>query len=471
MEEYRRISYWMDSLGGPVTVRPALPGDVEADVAIVGAGYTGLWTAYYLAKLDPSLRVVVVEREVVGYGASGRNGGWCSALFAASHARLAREFGRERMHATRQAMNETVDEVGRVAAEENIECAYRKNGTFTAARSTAQVRSLRAELDEARSLGIDEGDLRWGDAESAAELIGVSNLQGVLYTPHCAAIHPARLARGLATAAERHGVEIYEETEVLEIVPGPSNGASGAGKAAAVARTGRVTAPVVVRATEGYTARLTGYERDVVPVYSLMVATEPLGEERVAALGSALASGTTFADGRHLIIYGQVTADGRLAFGGRGAPYHYGSEIQEGYDRDARVHASIEETIHELFPQLGEFRVTHRWGGPLGITRDWFPSVRLDRSTGLASAGGYVGDGVGTTNLAGRTLADLILQRETQLTALPWVGHESPRWEREPLRWMGVNASLRLMGAADRLEQRSGRPSRIASALGRLTGG
>ncbi|MGO9558989.1 MAG: NAD(P)/FAD-dependent oxidoreductase [Acidimicrobiales bacterium] len=462
MADYGDVSFWMDSLGEPVVPRVALPGDLEVDVAIVGGGYTGLWTAYYLAQLSPGLRVAVLEREVVGFGASGRNGGWCSALFAASHARLAREFGRDAMHAMRLAMNDTVDEVGRVAETEGIECSYRKSGTVTAARSAAQVVSMQEELTGARELGIGEEDLRWCDGLEASELFRGSGVRGGLFTPHCAAIHPARLARGLARAVERAGVSVFESTEVVNVVPGP--------RPVVVTRSGRVRAGTVVLATEGYTPGLAGHEADLVPIYSLMVATEPLGDERVASLGSALAAGATFGDGRHLIIYGQVTADGRLAFGGRGAPYHYGSEVRAEFDRNPRVHESIRRAIDDLFPHLGDFRITHRWGGPIGVHRDWFPSVRLDRRMGVASAGGYVGDGVGCTNLAGRTLADLILERSSYLVSLPWVGHESPQWEPEPLRWLGVNAGLLVMQMADVLESRTGRPSRLASALGRLTG-
>ena len=460
--DYRGISYWMDSVGEKVRARPGLPGDVDADVAIVGAGYTGLWTAYYLARRAPGIRVVVLEREVAGFGASGRNGGWCSALFAASDARLAREFGRDSMHAMRRAMQDTVDEVGRVVADERIDCSYRRSGTVSAARSAAQLQALRSELDEARSLGIPEEDLRFVDAAEASEMMRATAVRGALYTPHCAAVHPARLARGLAAAAERAGAQLYEQTEVTAVHPGR--------RPSVLTARGRVTAETVVIATEGYTVRLPGHERDVVPLYSLMVATEPLGE-RVAELGEALAKGTTFTDGRHLLIYGQVTGDGRLAFGGRGAPYHYNSDIRDAYDRNSRMHALLESSIGELFPFLGGVAITHLWGGPLGVPRDWFPSVRLDRRNGLAQAGGYVGDGVGTTNLAGRSLADLITGTDSDLLSLPWVGHTSRLWEPEPLRWLGVNAGLKAMQAADALEARSGRPSRIAGVLGRVTGG
>jgi glycine/D-amino acid oxidase-like deaminating enzyme len=183
-----------------------------------------------------------------------------------------------------------------------------------------------------------------------------------------------------------------------------------------------------------------------------------------------LAERETFSDYRHLIIYGQRTADGRLAFGGRGAPYHLGSRITASYDEVPRVFAALERTLGELFPVLRGVEITHRWGGPLGIARDWHSSVGLDRTTGLAWAGGYVGDGVSTTNLAGRTLADLVLRRDSPLTALPWVGHRSPRWEPEPLRWLGANAGLRAMTWADAAETRRGRPSRLANAVNRLLG-
>jgi glycine/D-amino acid oxidase-like deaminating enzyme len=193
-----------------------------------------------------------------------------------------------------------------------------------------------------------------------------------------------------------------------------------------------------------------------------MLATEPLPDDVWSAIG--LSDRQTFSDGRHLIIYGQRTADGRLAFGGRGAPYHLGSRIHPGFDLNSRVHRVLWQTLTELFPVLESYAVTHTWGGPLGIARDWSASCGLN-SDGLAWAGGYVGDGVGTSHLAGRTLADLILGRSTALTSLPWVAHRSRRWEPEPLRWAGINLGLQAMALADRTERRSGRPSALARAV------
>jgi len=209
-----------------------------------------------------------------------------------------------------------------------------------------------------------------------------------------------------------------------------------------------VRAAVVVRATEGYTARLPGLRRALAPVYSLMIATAPLPPSVWDRIG--LRERETFTDLRHLIIYGQRTADGRLAFGGRGAPYHFGSGIRPEYDREPRVFADLRRTLGVLFPALRDVPVTHTWGGPLGIARDWSASVGLDRATGLGWAGGYVGDGVATTNLAGRTLAALVTGADSDLVRLPWVNHRSRAWEPEPLRWLGANAALRAVALSDR---------------------
>jgi glycine/D-amino acid oxidase-like deaminating enzyme len=459
---YQRLSLWWEAVPAPLPARPALTEDLAVDVCVVGAGFTGLWTAHSLVRADPSLRVVVVEREVAGFGASGRNGGWCSALFSASDAALARRHGLDAMRAMRRAMQGTVDIVGASATSEGIDCHFEKGGTVDLVRSEAQKERALAGLEEERSLGFGEDDLRWLGAEETRALVGAAGAIGATYTPHCAAIQPALLARGLADAVERRGVRVFEHTEVTEIRPGSGNGAT------VVTAGGTVRADVVVRATEAWTPTLPGSRREIVPVYSLMVATEPLGADFWAEAG--LAGRATFADHRHTIIYGQRTADDRFAFGGRGAPYHYGSAVRSEFDHEPAVHALLRETLVELFPSLDGHRFTHAWGGPLGIPRDWHSSVGYDRRSGLAWAGGYVGDGVATSNLAGRTLADLIVGSESELTRLPWVNHHSPPWEPEPLRWAGVNAGLWTMKLADRSETRRGRPSRAAGVMGRLLG-
>jgi len=460
----RSISLWFDQLAAgpeteagdrdPLAPRPSLDGDTQADVVVVGAGLTGLWAAYYLLEADQSLDVVVVEQEIAGFGASGRNGGWCSALFPVSADGLARRHGRDAARAMRAAMRDTVVEVGGVAAAEEIDCDFAYGGTVTLARSRPQLERLGAEAAASAQWG-DEVHLL--DAAGVAEHLIADGVLGGTWTPDCARVQPAKLVRGLADVVSARGARIVERTRALRLSP-----------RAVVTDQGTVRARTVVRATEAWTSQLAGSRRDVAPVYSLMVATEPLSAAFWARTG--LARGQTFTDGRHLLVYGQRTRDDRIAFGGRGAPYHWGSEIGPGFDRDTRVAEHLRSALVDLFPGAAGARITHAWGGPLAIPRDWHASVGYDEDTGMAWAGGYVGDGVATSNLAGRTIADLVTGSNSPLVRLPWVGHRSPSWEPEPLRWAGITAGLRGAAIADLEERLTGRPSRVARALAPMLG-
>ena len=451
---YRGLSFWFDSLVesgvDDLAPRPVLPGPIAADVAIIGGGLTGLWTAYYLARADPSLRIVVLEKHIVGFGASGRNGGWCSALFPASTAKLERLHGRGQALAMRRAMIATVDEVGRVAAAEGIDCDYRKAGTVSLARSQVQLAAARAEVEEAARFGVDNITL-------VKPAHGAAGALAATFDPACARLQPAKLVRGLARVVESLGVTIHEGTEVIDWAPRRVSTALGA-----------VTAATIVVALEGYGAALPKTHRSVLPLYSLMIATEPLSDGIWGEIG--IEHGQTFADFRHLLVYGQRTADNRFAFGGRGARYHWASGIRDSYDLVPSVFEHLRKTLVDIFPSAASARVSHIWGGPLGVPRDWHATVSYDPATGIASAGGYVGDGLSTTNLAGRTLADLVLGRDSELTALPWVNHRSPQWEPEPLRFLGANLGTTAMAIADGEERRFGRPSVVAKLMAPLTG-
>ena len=424
-------------------------------MTVVGGGYTGLWTAYYLLELDPALDVLVLEAEHVGFGASGRNGGWVSALWPVSPDTLARRAGATATRAMLAELRATVAEVGRVTQAEGIDAGFVQGGAVLAARSPAHV--TRAKAYAAQCASWADGTV-WLGPQEAAERVRMTDLLGATYTPHCARIQPRRLVDGVAEAVRRRGGTVIEGAAVASAQPGVVRLADGA----------QVRTRHTVRATEAWTARLPGLRRRLAPVYSLMIATEPLPATVWDEIG--LAEREVFADHRHVVIYGQRTVDDRLAFGGRGAPYHWGSRIDPGFDSEPRVFADLEQTLIELFPVLRGYAVTHRWGGPLGIPRDWHPSVGYDPVARLGWAGGYVGDGVAASNLAGRTLAHLILGRACPLTELPWVGHRSPTWEPEPLRWLGVNAGLRVANWADAEERVTGRPAQLGMLLGTLTG-
>lgn len=449
-------SLWQQDRERLLSRRPRLDADVEADIVIVGAGFTGLWTAYYLLNAQPSLKVVILEREYAGFGASGRNGGWASSIFPVSLSHVAKIYDHGSALRLQAALNETVSEIGDVVAAEKISCDYAREGFVSLARNTAQLDRARATVAGAQAFGV--GD-QWKllDAAGARDMVKADGVLGGIFTEHCALLQPDRLVRGLAEAVERLGGVIYEDTAVEEINQGVARAARGS-----------VTATVVVRATEAYTPQFRRYRRDVAPLYSLVVATAPIPEDVRAQLN--LTGRSAFNDMRNLRIYAHPTADGRLVFGGRGAPYHFGSRVNARYDSNAQIHDKIIATMYDMFPQLRNVPVTHRWGGPLGVPRDWFPSVGYDRGAKLAWAGPYVGDGVATSNLAARILRNLLLDRPDELNKLPVVNHVSKRWEVEPFRWLGVNAGLQAAAAADLEERAFGKPSKIARLLENLTG-
>jgi glycine/D-amino acid oxidase-like deaminating enzyme len=457
-------SLWWSTLGDTTTPRGALREHLDVDVAIIGGGFTGLWTARELKRRDPTLQIAVLEKSVCGFGASGRNGGWASALYPVTDEALVARYGLDAFTHLRQELQEAVSDLGESLRDDGIDAHFVQGGSLTFARSEIQAARLRDEVTRSHEFGYSEGDLRWIDRDEAHQRATVQGSLGAAYTPHCARIHPARLVRGLARVNERLGVKIFENTTVTRIVVGRPGHA-----AQAVTTGGTVHARFVVRATEGFTPTLPRERRTVAPIYSLMIATAPQSASFWDEVG--LRSYETFADARHLIIYGQRTNDGRFAFGGRGAPYHFGSTVEERFDVNPKVFALLESTLRELFPTL-EGGVTHRWGGPLALPRDHSPSVLVDYTTGLASAGGYTGDGVVLSFVAGTTLADLIATPgvPTSRTVLPFVQHRTKRWEFEPLRWAGINVGLGLAAWADRVERRKGRPSRASALLDRLLG-
>lgn len=451
----KNLPVWWEGLQGALGTRPTLSHDIEVDVAIVGAGYTGLWTAFFLKEADPDLRIAVLERSHVGYGASGRNGGFCYDGFAAGADRIEAMSDLATTRDWAAALRETVDIVADVCSRNGIDCDLHKGGTIEFLANGGQVERAREDVESRRRYGWTEAMLRLMSRDEALAVGRARTVQGATFSTESAVIHPAKLVHGLARIAEACGVAIYENTDVTEILPGGVHTAGG-----------HVKASFIVRATEGYTPEVAGHKRDLAPLYSLMIATEPLSETLWEEIG--LANRETFGDLRHLVIYGQRTADGRIAFGGRGAPYSYASRVRRNAEFDHSVFAPVHAALLEVFPQLSGTAITHRWGGVLGVSRQWMPTAGLDRDSGLAWAGGYVGSGVAATNLAGRTLADLIMGADTRLTRFPWVNHRVRRWEPEPLRWLGINAALRVMRRADAVEAKTDKAAKSAEWLWRI---
>ena len=442
MSGFRGVSLWMHQLEEPLQPRPALAEDLHADVAIIGAGFTGLWTAYYLKCRAPHLNIVILEAQIAGFGASGRNGGWLMGNLLGED-RLLSGLSPEARAESFDLLHGIPDEVARVCAQEGIDCDLRKGGVlYAAARYPEQERRLREMLEGYREQGLGEGDYAWLSPQALREQLNVANAYGGVYSPHCATIQPAKLVRGLARVVESLGVRIFEQSPVLRWQAGEVTTAKA-----------RIKADWVVPAVEGYSSELPPLGKHLVAAQSLIVATEPLPPDVWARIG--LGRGQAFSENSRQVTYGQRTLDDRLVFGARGG-YRFGGRLRQDFNLTADERGLRQHLFGDLFPALRDARLTHAWGGNLGVARRFQPHMLVDRRQQVALAGGYGGEGVGASNLGGRTLADLILGRDTQLARQPWAFQDRaiaslPRWEPEPLRWLGYNAIIRSFMLEDRV--------------------
>ncbi len=452
------VSFWYSSTELPA-YRDPLPGDVEADVCIVGAGLTGLWTAYYLKREQPDLRIVLLEKEFAGFGASGRNGGWLSSELAGSRSAYASTHGHQGVVDLLRAMRGAVDEVIDVARAEKIDADIVKDGLLHVARNRAQLGRLHESLEYEKFWGADSDDYVLLTQSDLDARIVIEGSRAGTFSPHCARVQPAKLVQGIAAAVERLGVTIYEQTTVHTITPQKAHTDRGI-----------VRAPIVLRCLEGFTPGIAGERRTWLPMNSSMIVTDPLPDSVMAQIGWSGAE--LLGDAAHAYMYAQRTADNRIALGGRGIPYRFGSRTDDhGATQDWTIRA-LTDLLHNMFPAASDVPISQAWCGVLGVPREWRRTIRLGHAKGLGTAGGYVGSGLTTTNLAGRTLADLVLRRDTELTRLPWVGRRVRRWEPEPLRWLGVQAMYTLYREADRREFQRDLPrtSKIARVANMITG-
>lgn len=442
---------WLDTLhAGQSRPRPALDGDTDADVVIVGAGFTGLWTAYYLRQQLPQRRVLLVEAHHVGAGASGRNGGWCTTEMPALLATLVRRHGPMQAMRFYRAARRTLDEIERVLQHEGIAGGWRRDGAWYVARTPAQVDRLRAWQDLRTALGIT--DLTLWEAAQLRDRIQIAGAMLAGFTPACAAVNPAAIATGLAKVLEQRGVTIVEKTRAVHIRPSEVRTDRGV-----------VRAPVVLCATEAYTGSLTGHARRVLPVISRALATVPIPPRMWHDIGWV--DRATVADSRHQFVYFQRTPDDRLLVGGRGVSYRAGSGTRASRTGDRRVFDRLQTSVGEVFPQFADVAISHRWSGAYGLHRDTAPVVHYDHATGLGHAGGYGGEGIALSNLAGRTLAALISGTASAQTRLFWTDRRVRRWEPEPLRMLGVRAVAALATATDRYEDRFLRTAPLAGRV------
>lgn len=450
-----RTPYWMRGL--PSAACPRVEADLECDVVIVGGGLTGLWAAHYLIEADPTLSIVVLEATTVGYGASGRNGGWISNLIPGHERRLAARYGEPALRRFRDAVRASVDESIRAADELQIAADVVKGGTLNVALRPAQARRQQQKVERSRAKYPEDG-LTLLRPDQIAERVRVPNALSAIFNPNAARVHPGKLVRGLATSLVGRGIRIYENSPVRSF-----------GSGVAITDRATVRGAWVVRATEGFTTALPGGDREFLSMNSSMIVTKPQPAsfwDSVGWSGHELIS-----DAAHDYVYGQRTADDRVALGGRGVPYRFAN----GYDLDAATPASTIRTLtgalEAMFPGIDP-EPEDSWSGVLAVPRDWSARVSIDRPARLITAGGYVGHGVAATNLAGRTIADVVTDNRSDLLTLPWVGHSSRGWEPEPLRWVGARSIYAGYRLADRAESRSSssRTSIFATLSDRVSG-
>jgi glycine/D-amino acid oxidase-like deaminating enzyme len=351
----------------------------------------------------------------------------------------------------------TVPEILRVCQEEGIDADIIPSEEMMVATNKAQLIRMREYIAHYQNWGAAHR-VRELSVEEVKQRISMPNVLGAMVVTGMARVQPAKLVRGLAAAVERMGARIAEDSQVLSY-----------GQGEVVTKNARVKAPIILRCTEGFTATLQGHKREWLPLNSAQIATVPLPPEVWDKIGW---------DGHELIgdmnnayCYCQRTREGRITVGARGVPYRFGSAMDNNGAPDDDTIAKLTKVLHTHFPEAANYPIDHAWCGVIGVPRDWCATVGLDPKTGLGWAGGYVGVGVSTSNLAGRTLADLALDRTSDITKLPWVNRRVRKWEFEPFRWLGVHLMYKLLRIADAREERLGiAPSKFAAFGNWLTG-
>jgi glycine/D-amino acid oxidase-like deaminating enzyme len=420
---YRPESFWLDSIEESLDPLAPLEEELRCDVVIVGAGFTGLWTAYFLNQSAPDLDIVILEKDIAGFGASGRNGGACSAwwdpIFGWFKDPLTRDAA-VRMH---QRLIDTVSRIGEITAAEGIDCHFAHEGLIMTAANEQEAQQFSRAAHLMAKYGFPAPDYELLDEAATHDLIAVEGACASLFTPHAAAVQPARLARGLAKAVRAKGVRLFEHSPARKLEQGRVTTDRGV-----------VRADTVLLAAEAYVSKLAGFKRQLAPIHSMMIATAPLDETLRETIGLSRPRSFAMAgDG-----YGQLTADGRIAFGARGT-YYFGSRIRDSFGPENRDAKRVWELLLEYFPALSNTPMTHAWSGPMGFARDEKPFVFLDEKKRFGWAGAHGPAGVAPSYMAGETLADLVLGLDTPHVDEPWVVSSLPRaWEPEPLRWLGI---------------------------------
>ncbi len=438
-EDFREKSYWLTTR--PYSPFPALSGDKTVEVAVVGGGFTGLSTAYHLKKADPALSVALLEGQVIGFGASGRNGGFNMTLFGLTLSVTALRFGRARAREAHLYMERAVDTLRDLVALEKISCDYEHPGFLRVATSRSYEKRIRHEVELAHKLGLS--GISWMEADRVQEEVKSPVFGGAWWEPRCGILNPAKLSFGWRDVISNLGVAVYEQSPVISIQKTP-------GGVRLSTPGGSVTAKKAVLATNAYSHLIPALRTKQTPVWTRIVLTEPLSPERMAAIGWQNRQGIE--DARNLVHYFRLTADNRILMGGRDVGLSTGLDMDK--DNDPVTFEGLENDVRQVFPQISGVRFTHRWGGPVSVTTDMAPALGFLGDERLVYSVGCVGHGVSLTHLNGRTVSDLVLGRKSDLTSVFFVNRKVLPWPPDPVRFVAAKAILAAMRLDDRVRDR-----------------
>lgn len=440
--DYADKSFWLGNSGAYQENAP-LKGDLNCDVVIVGGGYAGIATAYFLKRAEPSMSVAVLEAEVIGFGASGRNAGFAMTTFGLMMSLTKTFFGPEKTRQSHRYMERAVDLVGELVAEHHLDCDYERTGFLRIATTPAYIKRIREEVELVHSLGLE--GVEWIDAQAVRERVNSPLYLGAWWEPRCALVNPAKLAREMKRVAAQFGAQIYERTPVSEI-------SRGAGTFRVKTATGTVTAGRLVIATNAYSLSIPQVRRQQVPVWTHIVLTEPLEPEQLVPIGWKGREGIE--DYRNLVHYYRLTADNRLLMGGRDVTLGFAGNMDR--DLNASTFEQLERDIVAFYPSLKGVKITHRWGGPVSVPIDMTPALGYLGDQRAVYSLGCMGHGVSLTHLNGLVLADLLLERKTEWTECFPVKRSVIPWPPEPIRWAASQAILGYLHAEDAWCERKG---------------
>ncbi len=437
--DYAEKSFWLET-AGPYTESPPLTEPIQADVTVIGGGFTGLSTAYHVKKAQPGLRVVLLESHVIGYGASGRNAGFAMTLFGLTLSLTKSFFGQKNALQAHRYMERAVDFVGELVAEHQLDCDYERPGFLRVATTAGYAKRIQHEIELAHRLGIE--GITWIDKDTLAEQVRSPLYLGAWWEPRCALVNPAKLAREMKRLCLQVGVEIYERTPAVEIARG---------QAITVATPqGQVKTERLVLATNAWSHLIPLIRRKQVPAWTYIVLTEPLREEHFEAIGWRNRQGIE--DARNLVHYYRLTKDNRLVMGGGDVEIAYGSDMDR--DEHERIWRDLAAHIALIFPPLRDLRITHRWGGPVSVPVEMVPAIGTLGDERVIWSLGCMGHGVSLTHLNGLTIAQMLRGERTELTEAFFINRRTIPWPPEPLRWVASVAIRGYLRGEDTLYER-----------------